>query len=521
MRASFRYNPTVVAAAMGAIVVSTVILSYFSYYYTVGRASLVDLSLVQSNMRLAAYYIDSIERRIIDNDRIMSDMVDVDNPSSWPETVEEIRRGDFNVEQVYFLRLGDTVPIYPPYSNEIRNAWGAFRASFRPGELNLERLGLNQAHHLHKERQEKYYFASYVLKEDAAGKRILICFQFSFEKIIALIDKTLRDLQPGFYVSIVDFDNNGVYSQPIARSSKYFYETRFPTTLYKWLLQIVPRNYTEIEREARNQRRMNLFLILLSMTLIFCSLVIIYVAGRRERQLAQMKEDFISKVSHELKTPLSLIRMFSEMLVTGRVRSQETRKEYYGIIHNESDRMGRLVNNLLDFARLEREKQGARLETTDIAALVRRELEAYRQQAGESGFRIVTAVEPGIPETQADPNAITTAFFNLLDNAVKYSGESREVLVDVAVDNGFIALSVTDRGVGIPPGEHEKVFEKFYRGSSAAGGRIRGSGIGLSITKHVAEMHGGEVTVDSEPGRGSRFTLRIPIVKAPAEKSQG
>jgi two-component system phosphate regulon sensor histidine kinase PhoR len=249
------------------------------------------------------------------------------------------------------------------------------------------------------------------------------------------------------------------------------------------------------------------------MFLTFLSLAVISLAARREQQLRRMKEDFIGNVSHELKTPISLIKMFSEILVTGRVKSEQTRREYHEIILGESDRMSRLVNNLLDFASLERDGRRKNFERVDMALLVSRELEAYRYQVQKEGFQLLAEVEP-VPETLADANAVTMALFNLLDNSVKYSGDQKLIRVRVAQDNGYIKLSVQDHGLGIDAAEQEKIFEKFYRGSNAVSRKIRGSGIGLSLTRSVAEMHGGDVLVESQPGRGSTFTIRIPIVPA-------
>ncbi len=509
------YNTAAVVIAIGVIVISTATLSWFSYRYMVGRENLTETMMEQSNIKLAAQYVDRIEQKIIDNDGILSDMVNVDEPSRWPTMEEAIRKADLNVDMVYFLRPDNNYPLYPPYSYDIRNLWGAFRASFDPRELNLNRLAVNQTHHLHKERPSNYFFASFVLKENHKGEKVLVCYQMNFDKILALLDRYLRDLQTNFYVSVVDYEGNGIYKEPISRSSKYYCETRFPSTLYKWILQMVPRNYTELEREVKNQRRTNFFFIVLSTLLIFFSLGIIYVAGRRERQLRRLKEDFISNVSHELKTPLSLIRMFSEILVTGRIKSEDTRQEYYNIIHSESDRMGRLINNLLDFASLGQAAKDKHFERTNLAQLVGKELEAYRYDVQKDGFQINVEMDSGVPDTYADPNAITMAFFNLLDNSVKYSGDQRQITVQVKQVNGFVDVAVADKGLGISPAEQEKIFEKFYRGSAAGARGIRGSGIGLSITKHVAEMHGGQVLVESEPGKGSTFTLRIPIRQPP------
>jgi two-component system phosphate regulon sensor histidine kinase PhoR len=203
--------------------------------------------------------------------------------------------------------------------------------------------------------------------------------------------------------------------------------------------------------------------------------------------------------------------MFSEILVTNRVKSEESKQEYYNIIHNESGRMSRLIANLLDFASLERERHSLYFERTNIAQLVIKELEAYRYQIQKDGFELITDVDCKVPDTVVDPNAVSMALFNLLDNAVKYSGDRKRVAVAVHQDDGFINIAVKDEGLGIPEDERSKVFEKFFRGRSASVKKIRGSGIGLSITKQVAEMHGGEIRLKSEPGFGSTFTLRIPI----------
>jgi signal transduction histidine kinase len=338
------------------------------------------------------------------------------------------------------------------------------------------------------------------------------------DRIIGMIDRILRDLTQTYYVSIVDYDNYGVYLDPVNRSVRYYNEKRFGTTFYKWILQVVPRNYTEIVREVANSRRVNFFFIILTMSLTFLSLAIIYVAGRRERQLTQLKEDFISNVSHELKTPLSLIGMFSEILVLGKVKNDEKKREYYGIIHNESERMSRLIGNLLDFSRLESGAQSKNFENTNIARLVTKELEAYSYQIQKDGFHLITHVDETVPETLADPNALTLAFFNLLDNSVKYSVEQKEITVNVNQVNGFIDLSVSDHGLGIEKADQQKIFEKFYRGNNPVVQKIRGSGIGLSITRHVADMHGGQVLVESEPGIGSTFTIRIPIRQEPQQE---
>jgi signal transduction histidine kinase len=521
MKTPFIHNPLVIFIAIGLIVISTVALSLLNYYYTVGGENLVKISQIQ-NTTDARIYVDRIEQRIIDNDRTLSEMinVDIDEPSKWSSMAERIRKADLNVDQVYFLQLNGNI-LYPPYSHDIRNQWRAFQSSFVIKELDIEHLALDQPHHLHKEGPGNFFFATFIKKETHLKKihpkdthkkdHILICFQMSFDSIMSMLDTCLRDSQNNYYVSIVDFENKGIYGQPIPQTSGYFIEARFQSTLYKWLLHILPRKSIEIEQNIRNRRRTNLSFIILSMSLIFISLAIIYVAWQRDRQLRQLKEDFIGNVSHELKTPLSLIRMFSEILVTGRIKDENKKLDYFRIIHNESDRMSRLINNLLDFANLGRGIHSGHFEKINIAQLVAKALEAYRYEIQKDGFQVNLKTHSDIPDSFADPNAITMAFINLLDNSVKYSGDQKQIDVQVERTNGFVDLTVIDKGIGIPASEQQKIFDKFYRGSAPSVRRIRGSGIGLAITKHVAEMHGGEVMVESEPGKGSTFTLRIPI----------
>jgi len=513
MQAPAHYNKAIVTAAIGAVALSTVTLSYLSYRYTIGRANLVEATLVQNSNTLIEQTIKRIEQKILDNDSTLYNMVDVNESSEWPAVTEAIKKADLNIDQVWFLQPNGRL-LSPSWTSDTRHL---FKRSFvdKVRELNLAHP--DETNHLHREKSDNYFFATYVIKEDRNGEPILICFQMSFERSIAFVSKYLKELEKTHYVSIVDFENNGVYSAPVPRSNKYFCERRFPSTFYKWLLQAVPRNYTELERDERNQRRLFFFLIVLSMFLTFLSLAVIYVGTRRERQLVQLKEDFIANVSHELKTPLSLIRMFSEILVSGRVKDERTRSEYFGIIHNESDRMSRLISNLLDFASLERGTRRKNFEVTNVSRLVARELETYRYRIESEGFTLMTDLRDALPETLADPTALGLAFFNLLDNSLKYPGERKEIRVRVEQSNGFIDLAVSDRGLGIPMSEQAEIFEKFYRGSSPAVQKTRGSGIGLAITKQVAEMHGGEVRVESEPGQGSTFTLRIPIRQRPLE----
>jgi len=215
--------------------------------------------------------------------------------------------------------------------------------------------------------------------------------------------------------------------------------------------------------------------------------------------------------THDLKTPLSVIRMFGETLEMGRVPDEARRQEYYRIITHESERLSHLIDNVLDFSRIEGGRRRYDLAPTAVEPLIRETLDAFAYPLEQGGFKLEVAVEADLPEVPMDADAISQALANLIDNAIKYSDADRVVAVDARRDGEGIALSVADRGVGIAPAEHTRIFEKFYRvGRSETQGR-RGSGVGLALVRHVAGAHHGRVSVQSAPGQGSRFTLWLPL----------
>jgi signal transduction histidine kinase len=251
------------------------------------------------------------------------------------------------------------------------------------------------------------------------------------------------------------------------------------------------------------------FAVLLAVIVV--GIVLTWRLMRRETEMAQLKSDFVANVSHDLKTPLSVIRMFGETLELGRIPDEARRREYYRVITRESERLSRLIDNVLDFSRIEGGRRRYERLPTAVEPLLRDTLEAFAYPLEQQGFKVEVAVAPDLPEVPLDADAIGQALANLIDNAIKYAGEERVVLVDARREGDRLALSVSDRGLGIPPAEHGRIFEKFYRvGQSETQGR-RGSGVGLALVRHIVEAHGGTVTVESAPGQGSRFTLWLPL----------
>ena len=271
------------------------------------------------------------------------------------------------------------------------------------------------------------------------------------------------------------------------------------------------KDSTEFSREWNLQRSFYFAVLVLVLSIVLVGGYLFWRDVRREVRLAEMRSQFVSSVSHELKTPLTAIRMFAETLLMGRSADVETRDEYLETIVNESERLTRLLNNVLDFSKIEQGKKTYRLEPYSLAAIVRAAAKAMTYPLSQQGFELRVEVDERLPHIAADPDAIEQAILNLLSNALKYSGQGRIIDLKLERDGGDAVISVTDRGLGIPEHEKTKIFEKFYRVSSAENRHIPGTGLGLTLVDHVARAHAGKVTVRSAPGEGSTFSIVLPL----------
>ena len=231
----------------------------------------------------------------------------------------------------------------------------------------------------------------------------------------------------------------------------------------------------------------------------------------RERAVARLQSEFVSAVTHEFRTPLTSLRQLSEMLSKGRVPTDELRQQSYDILARESERLQRLVESLLDFGRIEARAVQYHFQALDPKALVRDVVAEFQEHVANEGYRVELAGAEEYPHIRADREALGLALWNLLDNAVKYSPDYRIVSVDMARSRERLAIHVRDRGMGIPASEQEEIFKKFVRGAGSRNANIKGTGIGLAMARHIIEAHKGEIQLESEPGRGSTFTILLPL----------
>jgi len=258
------------------------------------------------------------------------------------------------------------------------------------------------------------------------------------------------------------------------------------------------------------------FLILGGLSLLLAGgILLTYRSVSKEMALARLKSDFVSNVSHELRTPLSLIRLYAETLEMGRLTSPEKYQEYYRIIRKESERLTALINNILDFSRIEAGRKEYDFRETDLRELVHNTLDSYRYQIEQHGFDYEEKIADNVPPLRVDREAMARSLVNLVNNALKYSQDRKFIGVKLYRDNGSVKLEVEDHGIGIPQQEQNKIFEKFYRVGDPLVHNTKGSGLGLSLVRHIVQAHGGEVSVDSAPGQGSKFIIALPVNAEP------
>jgi signal transduction histidine kinase len=268
----------------------------------------------------------------------------------------------------------------------------------------------------------------------------------------------------------------------------------------------------ELARVAMRRRLLFLGLGLAGL-LVFAGGYFITRALSRELEVARLQSDFVAAVSHEFRTPLASLRQMSELLADGRVSNDERRQAYYEALRTESERLHRLVENLLDFGRMEAGVKEYRFESVDPVILVKDVAQEFAETVRDKGYHIEAAANSHLPRIRADREALGLALWNLLDNAVKYSPDSKTVWIETGRQHHEIAIRVRDQGAGIALEDQKEIFKKFVRAGAAKAAGVKGAGLGLAMVEHIVSRHGGRVCVTSQPGEGSTFTILLPADK--------
>jgi signal transduction histidine kinase len=298
----------------------------------------------------------------------------------------------------------------------------------------------------------------------------------------------------------------------IAPSGSATIRANFEAGFPPWFIEIYEQGTDLFEAFLTSRRGIYFYMFVLLAGILIFGLSLTIRTVLREMELSRMKSDFVSTISHEFKSPLSSIRQLSEMLQSGRIPAEEYRQQYYDVLVEQSERLSLLVENILDFAKIEEGKKEFDFEVAEISSLLQEIVSVIQDQVRHKKFKIQLEIEDSLPLIKMDRRAISQAITNLIDNAIKYSGEARTIIVRVFTEDPYLVITIKDFGIGIRKEELNKVFERFYRGGDELTRKVKGSGLGLTLVKQIIKVHSGTVGVESEPGKGSTFSIRLPLL---------
>ena len=460
---------------------------------------------------------------------------------SFPESAEEfekyfanVKRSHLEIEEIFVFGYSSnqqkTIPHAYIYSNRFLKTDGTgftaehfdtlrlfdkTRMSKNFVDANRKYLFLHDSSPTSGMHQGTYLF--YPLNDLPKGEEngfagVLLKESFVYDDLIAgIISPLITSHSPAMAATISDENQRVLYSNGAPQGGQLL-ETNLDRPFSDWKAAIGLKD-TNVDALARDSFLHSAGATVLVLLFLLGGIALTIRATDREARLAQAKSNFVANVSHELKTPLSLISLFSEILELGRVNNEEKKAEYYGIIRHESRRLNKTIDNILDFSRIEAGRKTYELIDGDISEVIDNVLSTHRYQIINSGFDIQTDIRPCLPSVLIDRDAMSQALSNLLDNAIKYSGKVKQISITAKVLRSDLSIEITDHGIGIPRAEQAKIFEKFYRVGNGLVHDVKGSGLGLALVKHIIEAHKGTISVESDVGKGTRFTILLPLAR--------
>jgi two-component system phosphate regulon sensor histidine kinase PhoR len=506
----------VVNALIFAVLASAAALAYYGYSYT-AEASSRERAIIQDTMReLAEEKIIGIETPMLEADEKLFTTID---PDHLPELADVVRAQRAPVVSVFVL--GPDLHVLPsgyagtrPNNEEAQSFLTFFESEVVPA-LNLRLLAEGTRGHEHLTIGGRPYLFSYS-RRSANGRPYYVVIEADLLHLVGNVFPQFFGVRSPRLYQVVDESSELVFGVPFRETlGATVVELKFAETVSQWKLRVAQRD-AGTQAARRGRTLIDFVLIGLALSVITSGLAILLYAMRRERKANELKSEFISNVSHELKTPLSIISMFGEMLASGRVKGQAQATEYAETIWRESVRLARLIDNVLDFAKIERGVDIYEFAPGDVGEIVGNAVELSTHRLNAASMTCSADIPPELPLARVDQNALTLAVLNLIDNAIKYAADGKRIDVTVRAVANRLEIRVKDEGPGIEPDEHERIFERFYRARAVRLKPIRGSGIGLALVERIATAHHGGVRVESAPGRGATFILWLPATAQPA-----
>jgi two-component system, OmpR family, phosphate regulon sensor histidine kinase PhoR len=327
-----------------------------------------------------------------------------------------------------------------------------------------------------------------------------------------ILDPKIQEIsRDKFYIAAINDNNNLTVYNSDKQYRPESFEHRKPFWLIKDFSIAIELKDRTIADLARSRSRKDLLLIVIIDLVLFLGIWLIYRNVRKQTELSQLKSDFVSNVSHEIRTPLALISMYIETLEMGRVKTAEKAKEYYGIILQEAQRLTTIINKILNFSQIESGKRKYAFTQVQLNSIVTDVVSTFKVRLEKNEFICHTHCKDDLTDIQGDHEAITDSVVNLLDNAIKYSGDHKEIKISTGTKGKYNYVEVHDQGIGISENEQKHIFDKFYRVTEKnLALKAKGSGLGLTIVKHIMDAHNGRIEVESSKGKGSTFRLLFP-----------
>jgi len=383
-------------------------------------------------------------------------------------------------------------------------------------KLTLSRIGGEaQQGRLPAVRRGEFCLVSYSVLPNFQSEKTFyggFCWDLSSLKK-EIIPEVLENLikETGLSLRIIDERGRNILTGKEELASKDSLSLSYRQFPFPWKLLVSQPAFSDLERTARRENFLYGVLLTFIVALMLMGAFLIVRDISREAETTRLKTEFVHNISHELKTPLTLIRLYGETLQRKEDLKKNERKEAYEIITKESERLSHLINNVLDFSRIEMGRKELDFKKGSLAEIVRDTLESYRYHLEKKGFSIKKEIASDLPEMNFDGEAVASVLVNLLSNAMKFSPKIKEVTVKLFKDDGNAVLQVADKGIGISPKDTSRIFNRFYRVKNEIVSDTGGSGLGLTLVKHIAEAHAGRIKVESEPGKGSILSVIFPL----------
>jgi signal transduction histidine kinase len=445
-----------------------------------------------------------------------------DTVSALENTVKflEMLAGRYwDLEQSYFNdyveKADETIIICRKSKSSIFNSTNEYALTFLSGyESIVENVysAKNTNNHRYKQAIDgKQYFYTILSGKENTDWVILFNTIKILEKFIvpALSEYASSVL---FYWMITDNEGEFLAGSDNNLDGLFFVTSDFPSGQPPWSLQLFTEEKGLFNTFFRSGGGFFFYIFIVVLVILGFGLIFTLQTVNNKIELSKMKSSFVSTVSHELKSPLTSIRQIAEILVFKKVSAERTEK-YFTMILQQSERLSHLIENILDFSKIEAGQKQFRFEETDLAAITSDVIKTFQDRLTSTNFHIHYTCPKTVYKIQGDREALEQVLYNLIDNAVKYSGNSKIIEISLKSDYEWVELCVRDYGIGIPKDEHEKIFQQFHRVGQELTGTIKGTGIGLTIVKQIIDVHKGKIEVKSTSGEGSLFCIKLPVSK--------